>query len=160
MFRECKTLQELKANYKKMVYQYHPDRNGNTPENDSMMKRINLAYEKYFDIVKKMETAAGSKAAGFATVDDGYREIIDAIIHLHGVNIEICGSWIWVSGDTKQYKDIFKEAGFSWAAQKKMWFWKPYETDRRRRSGWDINKIRDVYGSVHVDGQPYQPLGA
>lgn len=35
------------------------------------------------------------------------------------INIEICGSWIWVSGNTYGCKTELKQNGFHWASKKK-----------------------------------------
>lgn len=35
--------------------------------------------------------------------------------------IEIIGNWIWVSGNTKYYKEILKSLKFNWINNKKAW---------------------------------------
>lgn len=41
------TLKEIKSAYRKMAFDYHPDKQGNSsnPEHDEMMKMINWAYK-------------------------------------------------------------------------------------------------------------------
>jgi len=50
------------------------------------------------------------------------REALQKIINFDGVNIEIVGQWIWISGNTFAYKKEFKEAGFKWAKNKCAWY--------------------------------------
>ncbi len=40
-FKDCRTLQEVKQQYKKLAMQYHPDRGGD----EETMKQINQAYD-------------------------------------------------------------------------------------------------------------------
>lgn len=39
------------------------------------------------------------------------------------VNIEINGSWLWVSGTEKHDKEALKNMGFRWRASRQMWSW-------------------------------------
>lgn len=38
------------------------------------------------------------------------------------IEIELVGSWIWVSGNTYPVKEQLKEAGIFWAGKKKKWY--------------------------------------
>ena len=55
--------------------------------------------------------------------DEALRIMLNKVIQLVGVNITIVGNWIWIDGDTKPLKATFKELGFKWAHEKKMWYW-------------------------------------
>jgi len=57
------------------------------------------------------------------------------------ITIEICGSWIWLSGDTRKYRKQFKETGFFYTYKKKMWYWRPsdYKSANRWQSGIKIH---------------------
>lgn len=64
------------------------------------------------------------------------------------LSIEVCGSWIWVSGDTQPYAKLLKELGFWWAPKKQCWYKKPDGYFRRKNPNpWSMDKIRDIYGS-------------
>ena len=39
-----------------------------------------------------------------------------------GIEIEVCGSWVWVSGDTKPHKERLKALGFCWHSKKHCWY--------------------------------------
>ena len=36
---------------------------------------------------------------------------LNAMVGLDGLDIEVCGAWVWVSGETYKHKAVFKEAG-------------------------------------------------
>ena len=76
-----------------------------------------------------------------------FMKIINQIIFFDGIKIELCGSWIWVSGNTKEYKEQFKALGFYWASKKKMWYWRNQEDATRSRGGFTMDEIREKYGS-------------
>ena len=105
-FKDCTTLNEVKAQFKKLAMQFHPDLN--TTDTTAIMQDINKEYA--FAIAKV--AAGGSFTAQEAEAEilnaEGYKNAISAIIHLEGINIELCGGWIWVSGNTYPVKSIIK----------------------------------------------------
>ena len=52
-------------------------------------------------------------------------EKAEEIKNLEGLEIEIAGHWVWISGNTKEYKEALKELGFKYASKKKMWYYNP-----------------------------------
>lgn len=135
------TQDQIKARYKELAIKYHPDRN---PSGLKMMQMINAAH----DILK---TYSGY-AFEFTREEDLAESLANAInfiVHLP-VKIEVCGSWVWVSGNTKPFKEILKQAGFKWANAKKMWYFRPDTWQSSSRGKWDISKIREKYGSSTV----------
>lgn len=77
-------------------------------------------------------------------------EKVEKIRQLNDIKIEVCGSWIWVSGDTKKYKDILKELKFVWSPLKKMWYWRNEKNKVYNRKSHSIEEIREKYGSKKV----------
>lgn len=142
-FKNIKTLEELRKEYKRLVKQNHPDNGGS----DELIKTINVEYEFTFKMIEKSDTA-NSKKYNMAE-DEMIREIINAIINLN-VEIEICGSWVWVAGNTYVCKAELKANGFHWASKKKMWFWHNPEEQVKSNGKTSMNDIREKYGSEIV----------
>ena len=87
-----------------------------------MMKLINAAYQALSDYVAS-DTYENDDTDDISLGDE-LNAALNAIIGL-GLEIEICGSWIWVGGDTRPHKDVLKLAGYKWAPVKKLWHFRP-----------------------------------
>jgi hypothetical protein len=81
-----------------------------------------------------------------------FPEIISEIIHLD-ITIEICGNWIWLSGNTRPYSKQLKEIGFFYSPRKQMWYWRPSGWESNNHKPWDIETIRKTFGSDVIDVQ-------
>lgn len=142
-FTNIHSLEELRKEYKRLVKLNHPDNGGS----DELIKTINVEYEFTFKMLEKSDTA-NSKKYNMAA-DEQIRDVINIIINLD-INIEICGSWIWVSGNTYGCKSDLKANGFRWASKKKMWYWHDPEETTRSNGKTTMDDIRTKYGSETV----------
>ena len=142
-FTNIQTLEELRKEYKRLVKENHPDNGGS----EEAIKVINVEYEISIHILEKTDTASSNKFN--MREDEMLRAIINAIVNLN-IEIEICGSWIWVSGNTYSCKDELKSNGFHWASKKKMWYWHDPQEQTRSNGKTSMNDIREKYGSQVV----------
>ncbi|MGE4213156.1 MAG: J domain-containing protein [Anaerotignaceae bacterium] len=150
-FTNISTIEELKKAYRILIKKNHPDNGGDT----ATAAAINNEYEKLFN---ELKAEHNKKAAADSTgstkemheTPEQFRAIIEKIIHLDGITIELCGSWIWVSGDTMTHKEVFKTAGLFWAKQKKMWYWRCAEDAAKTKKTASMDYIRTKYGSDTV----------
>ena len=145
------TAEDVTKAYRKMCSKYHPDRN---PTGLEMMKAINAAYEALKGFSGTLDTE------GHEGWDEALNDAINAVINLDGVNLEICGLWIWLSGNTKEHKEVIKEAGYFWASKKKSWYFRPAEYKSGNRSNWSMDKIRDEHGTQKIKKKYKKALAA
>ena len=152
-FKNVGTIEELRRQYKDLLKCYHPDNGGN----EEIMKAINVEYEQLFKTLKnrherKASSTGSTQKESFYNFeeDEKLREILNKVIHFEGITIEICGLFIWVSGNTYQYKKDLKTFGFKWASQKKMWYWTPETYIKKSRKALSMEDIRSYYGSTEV----------
>ena len=147
-FKNIKTMQELRVKYRELCKQYHPDVNHNT--DGSEMKEINAEYDeliKFMPAEKTPESKADNpQESNTENAPDIYRVIIEKIISIPDIQIEIIGTWLWVSGKTYEYRDIFKSFGMRYSKTKKAWY---YSGDTGYHRGYhkSLDEIRDKYGS-------------
>lgn len=124
-FNNINTLDELRKQYRDLLKLYHPDNaNGST----EATQQINAEYDQLFKILKNRHEAHSDNDNQNSnnnnmkydfTEDHILREMLQKIIHMHDVTIELVGAWLWISGNTYQYKNELKSLGFKWASQKK-----------------------------------------
>lgn len=149
-FENPADLNELKLQYRKLALKNHPDRGGST----EVMAEIKREYDELFErlsLKAEAEEAAAKGTTDASQMDDGYRVVVDALLNIPGIEIEQCGSWLWISGETKKHKDEIKAAGCYWSAKKKMWYWRPETKSRRwNRKSISMDAIRFKYGSSSV----------
>lgn len=157
----CTTLDALKDRYKTLAKTYHPDINPDA--GDEIMQQINAQYD---EMVKRLSRVAADgrteateqEARDAATMAQAYREVIARIIHLAGLEIELCGAWLWISGETYANREVLKAAGCRYASKKKMWYWRPDEAAcHRSRRGATMADIRTKYGSDRIKSGGFRP---
>jgi hypothetical protein len=154
-FEGCRTIEELKKVYKKLAMENHPDRGGRL----EIMQEINAQYDKLFQILKDKHNAAPENKEHQTTeAPHEYRDIIGKIIHCDGLKIEICGSWVWVSGNTYSHKAVLRASGFQWAAKKSMWYWHTADYVRKSRRTMTMDYIRAKYGSEEIETETQAKL--
>lgn len=148
-FTNVTTLDELKKQYRRLAMIHHPDVGGD-PET---MKAINNEHDALFEILKKQHNdraAADETGKIYATTEtaEEFREIIEKLLRMTGLEVELCGSWLWIGGNTREHKDDLKAAGCRWSNNKKLWYWHHAEEGSRWHRGTKtINQIRAKYGS-------------
>jgi curved DNA-binding protein CbpA len=131
----------IKQAYRKACTKFHPYRN---PAGIEIMKLLNQAFET---LKKEPDFAAENKTEGY---DESLNDAINAVMQMDGVIIEICGLWVWLSGDTRPHKTEIKEAGYFWASKKMMWYFRPADFKSKGRGKDSIDDIRAKYGSKEV----------
>ena len=144
-FAKATTAEEVKAIYKKLAMKYHPDRGGDV----EIMKAVNSLYDEYFERLKHVHKTKDGKRYEKATNETSsmFKDIIDKLLRMNGVEIEIIGCSIWVSGNTKPHKDAIKELGFRWHTKKKVWYKAPDGYRKKSRKTYSMETIRTMYGT-------------
>lgn len=147
-FKNISTIDELKKAYRKLCQINHPDNGGN----NETMAAINDEYTKLFNELKKdhnrkADADESGKTRPINECPEEFINIISHLVSLKGLNVELCGSWIWISGDTKEHKESLKAIGCRWASKKKMWYWRSEKDAVKSRGSKSMDYIRSTYGS-------------
>lgn len=155
-FVNIKTAADLKKAYLELAKKYHPDKGGD-PE---VMKAINAEFDEmrtYFNKFGDKPYAPNAASqeeqeSGWNDIPEKLRDAIWNIAHLDGLDIQICGRWIWVGGNTREHSGALKSAGYRWASKKRMWYWRDDENERRNSRGrYSMNMIYDKFGVQTVN---------
>lgn len=145
--KATKTLEELKKVYVEL---------STIVDDEKLEDCIDANFEKHLAKVKDIHVNAKgetyTKEVSAESVDS-FKEIVSRLLSA-GLRVEVCGTWMWVTG-TEKGNEVHRNAvkGFRWSAKKKAWYLKPAGTPARRSRGWTMEKIRDAYGS-HIITDP------
>lgn len=129
-----------KKAYREACKKYHPDIN---PAGEEMMKVVNDAYDALKDHNGEIKQRKEQSDYG-----DLLNAALNVVLKHIDLKTEVCGAWIWVTGNTKEHKEELKAAGFRWAKKKKAWYFRPEGFKSRGRGKASLDEIRFKYGSV------------
>ncbi|MGJ0455498.1 hypothetical protein NG782_02170 [Aliarcobacter cryaerophilus] len=135
-FKGIEGINEAKKIYKQLAKKLHPDVGGS----DELFKMLNSIYTNILE--------NGIYFSNEFKFDLEIEKIISQILHYENIIIEVVGSWIWLSGETKEKREKLKELGFKWASKKKMWFYG--EMKGRNPNEKSMEDIKSKYGCETV----------
>ena len=146
-FKGLITPDEIKCHYRKLAFEFHPDRGGET----EVMQEINNAYHEVLSTLDNKEFNERTYRYDFTNEDELIQKI-NLVIRLEGVEVEICGVWVWITGDTYPHREYLKECEFKYARKKRAWYYHNMKFYRKRSKGhWSMNDIRSAWGSKKVE---------
>lgn len=159
---DINTLDKLRKQYRDLLKVYHPDNVGGSTE---ATQEINAEYDTLFALLKdKHESQKTSETStdmkyDFAE-DEMLREMLSKVICFIGIQIEIIGAWIWISGNTYQHRKELSKLGFKFAGQKKCWYWHSEAFRKKSRKTLSMADIRNYYGSTNINPEQRELLEA
>ena len=148
-----KTLEELKTMYRKLAVQHHPDKGGD-PE---VMKAVNNEYDMLFPKLKNVHQTKYGETYTKENPEtaESFKDLINELMKMDNIEIEIIGCFVWVTGNTKPYKEQLKALKFQWHSKKIAWYLKPEDYRNRSHGDYTLDEIRIMYGTsgkMHSDG--------
>ncbi len=144
------TKELIKNAYRKACSKFHPDKGGCV----EMMQLVNAAYEVLTDFEGPVEETDHSYS-------DALNEALKTVINLPNITIEICGNWIWITGNTKPHSKILGKsgAGFFWAPKKTAWYFRPDDYKSVSKGTMSLDEIRDKYNANAIKSVSQKYLG-
>ena len=139
------TVGSLKKQFKTRCKELHPDFNGGCKVKEKEFKEMLNEYEAALKYI-------GEQKGKEYKFDAEYADLIIELLKMEMVNveIEICGWFIYLWGETKPYKENLKELEFRWNPKKVCWYWRPAWYRNKNKNSWSMDQIRDFYGSENV----------
>lgn len=149
----AKDIEELKKVFKKYALRYHPDMGGSTSD----MQELNSIYaELHKVLLNSMDKESKEYKNASRDIPSEFTDIISKLIVIDGINIDIVGTWIWVSGDTYKHKEYIKSLGFRWSnsPERKAWYYTndifEYKKNYKKES---FDKLKDRHGCISFKGK-------
>ena len=155
-FTNCKTAEELKKEYRKLAKQLHPDLGGDTEEFKIMQNEYEIMWER----LKNIHTNSNGETYTKETTEtpQEFINIINVLTSYLDISIEVCGSWLWITGNTKLHKEVLKNLKFRYAHKKQAWYYhtEPYRKKSKREL--TLDEIRDMFGSEKYQSKQEKEL--
>ena len=150
-FKGFLTVEEIKIEYKRLARLHHPDLGGDL----ETMKALNNAYEA------ALKSCNGQKSSGSDGRQHTYRydqiieneivEFIYAFLALEtGLNADLIGVWVWITGDTKPHREELKALGCRWNPSRACWYFRPTSCAGSYGRGGSLEELAFKYGCVNV----------
>ena len=157
-FTGCKTLEQLKREYKRLAKLNHPDCGGD----DATMAAINAEFDELSKRLPR-ETATGETyqpREEEREAPEKFREAVAATLNMDGVTVELCGAWLWVTGNTYPHRDRLKGAGYRFSKNKVAWYWHDENSVSHSKKRYSLDEIRLMHGSETIKTQGGKLSGA
>jgi hypothetical protein len=136
---------EMRTLYRKLAHKYHPDKGGDTKK----MQELN---DTYWQALKNAEKANLDPDQEFDWKHEkDLMDKIQKVVNLEGLEVEVLGLWVWVTGNTYPHKDTLKASGFFYSKAKQAWYFRKKEdTKRFYRGDSTLDEIRTKYKAQKV----------
>jgi len=150
-----KDLDALKKQYIKLSKKYHPDAGGTTIQFQQLQNEYNILLNKILNNSQLNQ----SQKQNEKDLDLAIREIVDNLINIDGLNVELIGKWLWISGNTYPVKTILKQAGLTFIKKEgnPFWVYKGVESTSRGQSS--MEEIRKKYGVYKIEVPKFKKIG-
>ena len=154
-----KDVNSLRSAYKKLLIKFHPD--NNREDTTVQMQEINAEYDLLFQRLKHTYERSESYAKQTDRQKQSYdwkkdkqiRAIITALSKFTGIEIELCGTWVYVRGNTYPHRKELKALGLRFNPHKGCWIIHFDDYYQYHKNPVSMSYIRDKYGSVIINTQ-------
>jgi len=146
-FDGCRDEQEIKSRYRDLAKQHHPDLGGDA----EIMKAVNNAYEAALKGAYRRAGMDEAKVNARWAMDEEIAVMAMKVLRLKKeLHVELCGVWLWITGNTYAAKEELKAFGCRFSGPKKAWYWHREEDgqDKWHKRAISLEEIRARYGSV------------
>ena len=153
-FQGCRTPNEVRHRYRDLAKQYHPDLGGDNGTMTEINYQHEIALQRLSGTYHETRKNRQGQSYRYTYTYDRDREdaiarmIIELLrLKMARVTVELVGSWIWVYGNTRPYKEALKAMKLRWSGKRKKWYYTQSRRRRRAASKASFEGIRTKYGS-------------
>jgi len=149
-FEGIKTLEDLRKEYRRLAILNHPDKGGDT----ATMQEINNLYDRLSKILIHRNPDFTQTRKDFEyQVSEELKEKLSGIVALQGIEIELIGSWIWVTGNTFPVRETLKNQKFMFSRPKMAWYWHAGEYRKKNGKIQNMDEMRNMWGSTTIENE-------
>ena len=154
-FEKVTNLDELRKEFHRLAFIHHPDKGGDT----KTMQFLNDEYERLsFQLINTNDDFDPARKEWEMELSEAIQEKLDKIISLVGIEIELIGNWLWVSGNTFAVRDTLKQEGFYFSHPKTAWYF--HQGSYVKKSGviLSMDEMRKLWGQQKIQSEPQEAL--
>lgn len=157
-FTNCRTAEELKKAYREAARKLHPDCNRDRDTTEDF-KAMQAEFEAAFERLKNVHVNKDGERYEKETTETAgeFMDLINQLLKISGIDVELCGSWIWVTGNTKAAKEQLKSFGFKFSRNKLAWYYHREPYRKRGSKKMSLDDIRAMYGSAKFNRSSSNP---
>ena len=159
-FQNIDCIEELKQQYRALCKAHHPDLHPENPAATVEMQEINGEFEALFMRYKDIHRSTREDGPATYTAEtptaetpEDFINICTELFKLDGLEVELCGRWLWIGGETRKHKDRLKALGCKWSKNKQKWSWHFPEDaamSYKGKKSWSMDRIRMQFGSEYL----------
>jgi len=149
-FHNITTLDELRTAYRRLALLHHHDRGGSTTDMQEINNEYDLLSKK---LINGNATFSEGRKSWEHFVSGEIREKLNEVIFLKEVTIEVIGSWIWITGNTRPLREELKTRGFKFSPNKLAWYWQYGDYRKKNGKQFSLEEIRAMWGSEEVENK-------
>lgn len=113
---------------------------------------LDQAFETLWDFQGIFEDEENKPSGGGSETSDFPMELTEALRSLNGITVKVCGSWLWLHGETDRHETALKALGCKFGKKKQLWYWSPPGSKKRRRKGgMSYGWIKSKYGEKDLE---------
>ena len=150
------TVKELKADYRRLVKQMHPDfRKADLFISEKQInEEFNQLKNEYEYILKVLTT--GQKLnekieEEKINISKNLMDLIKFIARFEDIEATLVGQWLWIDGDTYKIKEELKAKKFRWSNNRKKWYYREdEETKKRYKSNKSFDELKTTHGAYKI----------
>jgi len=140
-------LDSLKKQYFKLAKKYHPDAGGTTIQ----FQQLQAEYDSLLKKLLRGSSLNTEQQENEIVIDQAIRDIINSLINIEGLNVEVIGKWLWISGDTYPVRTTLKQAGLTFIKKGGLPYWVYKGVESTSRGKMSIEDIKAKYGTHKFD---------
>jgi len=155
-FTEYQNIEDLRKQFKDRCLDLHPDKGGCRFKFGEMKEEYDYLIKKLSKNEEQISNKENRKPRYTYESEKNLMDQFDVLFRVPGIKIEICGYWIWISGNTFPVHERLRHLNCQWSKSKKMWYFCPLGYKKTARGRFSMKQIRLKFGSVTVDQEDNQ----
>lgn len=141
------SLESLRQAYRIAALFNHPDKH-EADEVEMWTELFKALQAEYEEILSTRSREQWKEAKSSYGLEKALQDMIDKAMKIPNIHIELCGCWLWISGDTFLQRARLKIAGFKYSKPKQRWYWglTMVKKSRKKARHKDMDSIYKAYG--------------